>query len=225
MGDLLTVLAPILVVDVVNPVLLGLLVFAASSRRPFANSASLLVGHTVAYFLAGIAVSYGVEAVSEFLAERFRNPSTIDFVIGLVVGVFCLSVALRSRGRPAAAEKAPEWELTPAKCFAFGGVVNFIGVPFALPYFAAVDQILKAGLPAAQSITVLGIYNLGYALPFATVPLAVLAMGERAKPLLEKLNTGLKSAAAVAMPWLIGLLGVWLVFDAAWYFIVGRPIV
>lgn len=225
MGELIAILTPILVVDVLNPVLLGVLVFAAGSQRAFANSAAMLAGHTIAYFLAGIAVSYGVETVSAFLTERLENPQTIDFVIGLVVGVLCFRIALRSGGRTGQSAKSLDWELTPARCFAFGGIVNFIGVPFALPYFAAVDQILKAELAVGQAVTVLAGYNLAYALPFAFVPVAVLMLGDRARPVLERLNTRMMSVASTAMPWLIGLLGAWLVFDAAWYFIVGQPIV
>jgi len=36
--------------------------------------------------------------------------------------------------------------LTPVKAFGLGAVINFVGIPFALPYFAALNQILKADL-------------------------------------------------------------------------------
>jgi len=44
--------------------------------------------------------------------------------------------------------------LTPLTAFGFGAVINLIGLPFALPYFAALDQILKADLTVTDSVTV-----------------------------------------------------------------------
>ncbi len=93
-----------------------------------------------------------------------------------------------------------------------------------VPYFAAVDQILKADLVLNQSLTVLAIYNVGYALPFAVVPAAVLIMGDRSKPMLASLNQIIVSFTTKSTPYLLGLLGLWLLFDAAYYFVMGVPV-
>ena len=219
MVELLAILFPILLVDVLNPVLFALLVVAAGSSRPVVNSSTMLLGHTAAYFLAGFAVSFGLEQMS----ERLANPERIDFAIGGVIGVLLIWAFFRMRGGAAPAADEPEWELTPLKCLGFGAMVNFIGIPFALPYFGAVDQIMKANLGTADSLTVLAIYNIGYALVFAVVPVSVAIVGDRAKPLLERINQFLVRASDVAMPWMILLLGIWLLIDAAHFFVVGKP--
>jgi len=210
MIDLLPTIFPILLVDMLNPVLFAMLVFAAGSSRPVANSSALLVGHTLAYFIAGIAVSLGIEQV----AQRLANPHPIDFAISGIIGLGLLwmLVSTKKNGAPTANE--PEWNLTPAKCLGFGAVVNFIGVPFALPYFAVVDQILKADLSTAESLTTLAIYNSCYALPFVIVPATVAISGESAKPTLEKINGFLGRASDIVMPWMFGLLGIALVADS-----------
>lgn len=214
MFELLPTLFPILLVDMLNPVLFAVLVFAAGSSRPVANSAAILIGHTLAYFVAGVAISHGIEQV----AERLANPHRIDFVLSGIVGIGLLWMVVRTRkdGAPVASE--PEWQLTPAKCLGFGAIVNLIGVPFALPYFAVIDQILKADLPAAESLATLAIYNVAYALPFVVVPAAVGISGESAKPLLEKINGVLARASDILMPWMFGLLGVALLADSIAYF-------
>ena len=51
-------------------------------------------------------------------------------------------------------------------------------------------------------------YNLAYALPFAIVPVLVLVMGDRAKPLLRRINEVLVRGADMLMPWLMLLLGL-----------------
>jgi cytochrome c biogenesis protein CcdA len=224
MIETFVLILPILFVDVMNPVLLGTLVFAASTQRPVANSISLLAGHTLSYYLVGVLISLGVEKISSAVEEWYLNPSSIDFVIGAVIGIACLYWAFEARGKNVGKAKSPDWEFSPLKCFGFGAVVNFISVPFAIPYFAAIDQIFKADLALGQSLTVLAIYNIGYALPFAIVPVTVLLMGDLSKPLLEKINNALIAITEKSTPYLLGLLGIWLLFDAGYYFIAGTPV-
>lgn len=218
MFDLLPAILPILLVDILNPVLFAVMVFAAGSRRPVVNSLALLLGHTLAYFVAGVAVAHGIDR----LAERLANPQRIDFVLSGIIGLGLLWLVVPANKAEAAAANEPDWELTPARCLGFGAIVNFIGIPFALPYFAVVDQILKAELSAAMSFTALGIYNAGYALPFLVVPMAVAIAGDRAKPVLEKINRFLVKASDVLMPWMLGLLGLALVADSISYFYRGE---
>ena len=221
MIDLLAVVLPILLVDILNPVLFAMLVFAAGSNRPVANSSAILAGHTLAYFVAGVAIAHGMEQIS----DRLANPHQIDFIISGLVGVGLLLMVLptKKKGAPTATE--PEWELTPLKCFGLGAVVNFVGIPFALPYFAVVDQLLKADLSMTGSLVVLAIYNLGYALPFIIVPAMVAVSGEGAKPLLEKINGYIGKASDLLMPWMFGALGLVLVADSVAYFYRGSGLI
>jgi len=218
MFELLPILFPILLVDILNPVLFAVLVFAAGSSRPVANSSAILIGHTLAYFVAGVAISHGIEQV----AERLANPQRIDFVLGGIVGVGLLWMAVSTKKDGAPTANEPEWELTPAKCLGFGAIVNFIGVPFAIPYFAVIDQILKADLSTAESFATLVVYNVSYALPFVVVPVTIAVSGESAKPLLEKINGFLVRISDIVMPWMLGLLGLALLADSIAYFYRGE---
>lgn len=212
-----TVLIPILLTDVVNPVLFAFLVYAAGSPRPVLLSSAMLLGHTLAYLTAGIVLALFMERIADYLS----NPHTIDFVIELVLGAVLVWLALRSRSDTG---KRPDNEtpvLTLAGAFGFGAMVNFIGIPFAVPYFAAIDQILKADLSTAQAVGTLLGYNLAYALPFTVVPLLSAVMGERARPLLERVNRFLDRVSGVLMPVMLGLIGLFLLADAASYFIRG----
>jgi cytochrome c biogenesis protein CcdA len=103
-------------------------------------------------------------------------------------------------------------------------VVNFIGIPFAVPYFAAIDQVLKADLSVLQSVLMLLSYNLAFALPFAMVPLLSAAMGEKARPILARINALLDRVSNVLMPLMLGLLGIVLLADAIKYFVSGTAL-
>ena len=220
MNELFAVIPPLLLVDVLNPVLFAVLIFAAGSSRPVANSSALLLGHTLAYFVVGIAASYAVDA----LVERLANPKPIDIGIELVVGLACLYSVLASREGGASEPRNPVGDLQPPRALLYGVIINFIGAPFALPYLAVVSQILDADISTAAAVLILVAYNVAYALPFAMVPLLVMVMGDRAKPMLRKINDTLVRGTDMLMPWLMLLLGLWLTADAVLFFVAGQAL-
>jgi threonine/homoserine/homoserine lactone efflux protein len=213
MYELLAVVTPLLLIDVLNPVLFALLILAAGGGRPVANSSALLLGHTLAYFMVGLLASTGIER----LAARLDNPQPVDFVIEFVLGIGFLYAALASRKGGASESRNPEGELTPLKCMAYGAIINFIGAPFALPYLAAVSEIVQANLPTATSVMVLAGYNLLYALPFLLVPGLIAATGDEARPVLERINRFLERSTDLLMPWLMLGLAIWLLADVYKY--------
>ena len=218
MTDLLPSLIPLLVVDVLNPVLFALLVVAVGSIRPLANSTAFLAGHTASYFLSGVVIALGLNEI----IDRLNNPRPVDFVIELFIGMFCLWGAWASQNGKTGETKTPSAELTPTYCFGFGAIVNFTGVPFALPYFAAINQILKANLSVESSIFLLIFYNIAYALPFLMVPILIALIGEDCKPFVLKISNLLTAIADRAMPVVMLLLGIALIGDALAYLIVGE---
>ncbi len=218
--DIWIVLFPILLTDVVNPVLFAFMVFAAASKRPVLVSSSMLLGHTMAYFGAGIILALFMDSITEF----FANPRLIDFIVELVLGVILLWVAFGARKNTGKRPEETTTEFSVIGAFGFGAVINFIGIPFAVPYFAAIDQILKTDSTTTQSVLLLLSYNLAFALPFALVPVLSAVMGERARPVLMRINQGLDKVSGVLMPLLLGLVGLALLADAITYFVRGSSL-
>ena len=114
------------------------------------------------------------------------------------------------------------FELTPLKAFATGAVVNIVGIPFALPYFAAISQILKADLSVTSSILMVAIYNSLYAVPFLVVPILTAMLGESSKPLLATLNRKLDKVSGFIMPPLLALVGIALGIDSLRFLVTGK---
>ena len=218
MNEIWAVLIPILIADVVNPVLFASMVYAAGTKRPIMNSGSILLGHTLAYFCAGLVLALGLDQIT----DRLLNPQQVDYFIGLLIGILLLGVAFRPRKESKKSTTVGSGDLTPLKALGLGAVVNFVGIPFALPYFAALDQILKADLAATESVIVLIGYNLLYPLPFIFVPALVSVFGERSGPLLQRINDLLNRVSSFLMPVLLFLAGIALVIDAIRYFVTGE---
>ena len=221
MIEVLSGLLPILLVDIVNPVLFGFMVIAAGTARPILHSSMLLIGHTAAYLVAGVLLANGLESI----ADRLENPKDVDFLISLIVGLVCLAVVIPAKKSPAKKKTEEDGvNLNPASAFAWGAAVNFVGIPFALPYFAALSQILVADISNTEAVLALVSYNVLYALPFTVVPLLIAISGDASRALLQRVNQFLDKASGFLMPIMLGGLGLFLVADAVIYFRGGVPL-
>lgn len=217
MEGLWAVLLPILVADVLNPVLFAFLVYAAGSSRPIINSCVMLLGHTLAYFIAGIVIALGIDSVT----DRLANPQRIDYFLGLGIGAILVWAAWRTRKGESKKPEADGGDLSTGQALGLGAMVCLFGLPFGVPYFAAIDQILKADLDTPSALLVLTGYNLLYTTAFLVVPILVALLGEQSRPLLQRINNWLTQASNLLIPLLLLVLGVALIADAIMYFTQG----
>jgi cytochrome c biogenesis protein CcdA len=224
MADLIIVLIPIFLLDVLAPGLLALVILLSATDRPVANPLSLLVGHTVTYFLGGVLLAQGVEQLTDALLHQWMQPRNLDFAIGVVIGLVCLAWALKPGKEPVKSPQMSEPDPKPAKCFVFGAVLRTVSLPLALPYFAAISEILKADLTTSESLIVLTTYNLAYVFPYALTLLLIVVLGDRVRPWLARANDKILSFGTAIVPWLVAALGVWLIFDAAYFWTVGEAV-
>jgi len=138
-----------------------------------------------------------------------------------VIGVILLWVGFLSWKTEKSEQAEESRSLTPLSAVGLGMIVNFMGLPFALPYFAALDQILKADLTPMTSLTVLAGYNVLYALPFALVPVLSATSGQKIQEVLRKINDWLVGISNFLMPILLVLVGLALIVDSLIYFVTG----
>jgi len=228
MTTLIGYLIPIVIADVINPVLLAAVVYALASRRPYATSISVLAGWFSVYLLAGVILAEGIDWIS----ARLASPGPIEFGVQLAVGALMLWVgiqAMRASAPPRRTAKKPEFNesrgLGAGAAFLLGASINLIGLPFALPYFAAVDQIVKADPEYVTGLFVLVLYNILYILPFLMVIALQAIFRERSRPWLERLSYWMERLASVLIPGLLLLLGAALLVDAIVYFATGAPLI
>ena len=229
MNELWAIGGAILAVDVANPVLLAAVMLAVSGERPITTSVAVIIGHTVAYFLAGVLIVFGLadwlQELVQPLIDQFNSPRLIDYVFGMIIGVLLIWVALQWRTDPPKPSEKPRQPKSPGLVPAvlFGAVVNFAGMPFALPYFAFIAEILQA--PESVRWTALIVYNLAYAVPFLIVPAAVAVVGPSIMPLLNKVNTFVERYSVYILPLIFIGLGIFMILDAGFYFVRGTGLI
>jgi len=98
-------------------------------------------------------------------------------------------------------------------------------LPFAVPYFAAVNQIVKADPEYVTGLFVLILYNILYILPFLGVIAVQAIFREQSRPMLERLSARMDRIGNVLLPGLLLLLGGALLIDAIVYFATGAPLI
>lgn len=216
----------ILLVDVANPVLLAAVILAVSTRRPYITSLALITGHTFAYFFVGTLIILGS---ADFLAgvfspviDRIANPQVLDYVISLVLGLALIGIAMFWKvSPPKPTEKQSEQEQGGTlSAFLFGATINFIGIPFALPYFAFINQLYK--LEEGQMLGALLVYNLLYGLPFLLVPASLAIFGKAVLPMLRSINEFVEMHSVYILPIILGLVGLTISIDAVLFFVFGE---
>ncbi len=226
MSEIWGVALSVLIVDIANPVLLAAVILAVSTPRPYIKSLALIAGHTLAYFFVGALIILGL---ADFLADvfapvidRIANPQVIDYVISLVLGLALIGIAVSWKtSPPKPADKQPEQEQgSTLSAFLFGATVNFIGIPFALPYFAFINQLYK--LEEGQMLGALLVYNLLYAVPFLLVPASLAIFGKAVLPMLRSINAFVEKHSVYILPIMLGLIGLTISIDAVLFFVSGE---
>jgi cytochrome c biogenesis protein CcdA len=226
---LFTFLTPISLADSLSLVPLCIVPLAVllAGRRPLFGSVSFLAGIVVPYYLFGVLLLLGIDPVFDRIhAALSKDPDTLDLIvqiaIGIVLVIFGYRVATARRTR--AAKKLSTDEMGPLQAFGIGFGFTLAGAWGAFPYFAAVDQILKADLTALPSLLALLWYNLVFVAPLAGLVVIGKLAGRRAEAILDAVRRFTEKLWPRVVVAVLVLLGVVLVADAiGWFF--DRPLI
>jgi len=232
MVDLLATLAPISLVDSLSLMPFALVVLATllSGPRPYVASMSFLAGIATSYFAAGVLIAVGlggvIARVTAGVAHWYKNPAAIDYVLGMLIGLALIVLGYRwaTARRQRAERKSAAAGMTPAQAFLLGAGATLAGLWGALPYFAAVDQILKAGISTGQGILALAYYNA----IFVAIPLGLVVarafLGRRGDDLLATVNRLLSIWGKRLLVAGMILLGAVMIADGVGW-LLGRPLI
>ena len=147
----------------------------------------------------------------------------VEILIGVVMLFFGLKIADRRRSR-SESRTAPA-AATPVAAFSFGFMLNVVGFPGAIPYFAAADQIAKADLPSGEAILAVVYYVLVFVLPLSMLTLLHRLAGPGINKFLQSVNAFFGIWGRRLMMVLLILLGLALIVDGTLYFLRGEPLV
>lgn len=191
---LLLVLTPIALVDSlsVTPLSAVPLLAILGSRRPLLNSTSFLSGIFIPYLAIGVLALVGlsglIDWLNEWLDAFLHRPDTLDMTLQLVIGVAMLAFGWKlTDARKDEGERGAGPEIEWKGSFTLGFTMTVVGIPGALPYFAAIDQMLRADLAMPETGLALLYYNVFCSLPLVGIVVIRSIMGERSDAIFERL--------------------------------------
>lgn len=199
MLELLLTLTPISLLDSMSAVPIAVIPLAIilNGRQPLLGSIGFISGGFVSYFLFGILLLMGVDTFIDKYAEMFisyvkSEPNFVELVIQIILGFVMIYFASQfSKKVPQGSStrtREYQTDITPLQAFTISATINIIGMWGALPYFAAIAQILKANLDTVPMISSLVYYNAIFALPLIGFIILRAVLGDRAQGALDKIT-------------------------------------
>ena len=231
MVELLTVLTSIGLLDSASiiPLCIVTLVVLLAGPSPFLRSVALILGIFAVYFACGFLILLGLQSafdeINAYAVRLWKAPETEELIFQILIGIILFAFGLRiTRGRKKRAEKPVASSMTALQAVLAGAGLTIVGLPGALPYFAAIDLTLRAELTLMQRILVLGYYNIVFVAPLAAIVVLRLALGERSQSTLDEVKRFFDRWGQRVIVVLLMTLGVVLIVDGiGWVF--GYPLI
>jgi threonine/homoserine/homoserine lactone efflux protein len=219
MGETFGQMLPIAIAIAVSPAPILVAVLMLVSARPRANGLSFMAGWIVGIAALGTVVLVLAGAAD---ASDDGDPSTWVSLLRLAFGVALLLLALKQwLGRPRTGYDAPmpAWmgamhAFTPLKAAGVGVGLSALNPKNALFVMAAAAIEAQAGLSAGRQALVWVVFTVVATLGIAVPVVIYFALGERAPPLLDRLNVWLMANKSAVMAVLCLVIGATLIGDA-----------
>ena len=231
LADLLVVLTPIGLLDSTSiiPLCIVLLVMLLAGPNPIVRSCALIFGIFVAYLAFGLLVLFGLQAIIDrieaYVDRLWVNPNLEELIVQIVIGVVLCVVAWRMIAKDKkSADKPTPTSMTAIQAFVSGAVLTIVGLPGAVPYFAAIDLTLRADLSTAEEIGALVFYNVVFVLPIAAIVILRVVLGNRSQRLLDGIKRFFDTWGQRVIVALLAVLGVILILDGIGW-LIGYPLI
>ncbi len=228
---MLVTLTVIALIDAMSILPLSVVVLSVlfGGKRPYLSAGAFLAGVFLSYLMLGLAVMFGLNVVFEQLnswaARWWTAPDPEELALQILIGAVLIWMAVRLARHPERSnEKRVEEAISPANAFLTAVGLNIVGLPGALPYFGAIDQILRADLPISNMVLVLVYYNVVFTFPQAAIAVALAVMGQRIQPFLNGLVSFFETWGRWIIITAVGLLGLVMVADGVGWFM-GYPLI
>jgi len=231
MAELLGVLTPIAFLDAgsIIPVAIVPMAVFLATVRPYETSSGYIAGIFLPYVGFGVVIAFGlgwvIEALDTWFQRFYAEPNVVELVVQVILGLAAVWFGARMLSKPTEqATDQPKREATPADAFALGAGTILVGLPGALPYFAAIDQVLRSDLNPGSNVMALIYYNIIIVLPLLGMIVLHAVMGDASRPLFERIAAFSSRWGGRAFALLLLIFGALLVVDGVSFLAFDYPI-
>jgi len=232
MLDLLITLTTISLLDSLSAVPIAIIPLAIilNGRSPALGALSFIAGGFLVYLIFGIVIALGLDTLIDGYADKVisyikSEPDCVELVIQILLGFIMIYFAwqLSKKVPDMAQQKSYDSDIRPTQAFTLSASINIIGMWGALPYFAAISQILKVDVETPAMLWLLIYYNFIFALPLIGFVILRKIAGKSADKLLNYIAELFTRWGKQVIVISLYLLGSLLIADGIGWFI-GLPI-
>ncbi|HET6497719.1 MAG TPA: GAP family protein [Coriobacteriia bacterium] len=204
----------IALVDSLNPTLFAGEVLVLRGSRPERRALAYIAGVVTVNLIVGVVLAAGVMAFATAYLAQIGPAVWLVLQTGAGVALLVFGLVYPASGRDlfGARREPPKGVAGP---YLFGFVLTLTEMTTAVPYFAAMALLGEAGLPHAQMLFWLVVYNLIFALPLIALVGAHRLLRRGFEPLVRRLDEWVRSRGRIALKYACLLLGVVMLGDAA----------
>ena len=231
MNTLVVVLTSIGLLDSTSmiPISIVPIVILLSSRKPYVGSAAFLSGIFVTYFLTGLLMLFGLnsvfDSINAYLTRWMKEPHMLELVFQVVLGILLFYFGIRpAKARQNKGDRGVGDSVTPLQAFTVAAGLVIIGIPGAIPYLAAIDQILRTDLSFIKSTLALLYYNIVFILPMTAMVFIRVIFRKQSDRILGAISRFMDKWLAHIIKVLLVLLGAAMVVDGV-FWMLGKPLV
>lgn len=219
MTEIITALTTISLLDSTSMMTVATvpMILLLSSRRPLQAAFVFIAGTFITYFVLSVLVFLGLDSLIDAAEVRFEewktNPRTVCLYIEIAIGLLLLVTAIVMMNP---SKKPPERQpgsVSPSSVFVFAATLVVVGLPGAIPLFAAIDVMLRAGVGDATAVWLLLYYNVVFVLPLVALVIIRAALGDRSTPVFEAISRFFSAWGKRIVIVVLLLLGLALVAD------------
>ncbi len=230
MIDLTFILFAIALVDSTSMIPIGLFPLAAilGGRKPVIGGLSFISGIFLVYTLSGVLLLLGFDLVFEIIGPSisrwWNQPNIVELGLQIVVGTLLLVYGLRQYRLPEISASSDSAKpVSPVGAFTLGSSLTVIGIPGAVPYFGAIERILRADLSSMASMGALIYYNFVFVLPFFVLFLLRILTPNQSKSIFGSISLLINRWSKPAIVGGFIILGIVLIADSIGWFL-GYPL-
>lgn len=214
--ELLAIIGGLALLDTLSPATIGVTVYLLLTERGRLGSRLLVYLSVVAgvYFVLGVGLMFGLDALFNTLASWFQNRvvSWILFIIGAVLFIGSFYVPEKKKH-----ELPQPKSKSLLSMVALGLTTSFIEAGTAFPYFGAIGLMTNSGMQVYEWMPVLAGYNGIMVLPPLILYVLHAMFGRSMEGMLDRLRVKVAKLSGSALSWVMCIVGVILVMSSLDY--------
>lgn len=204
--------------DSINPSALLATLYLLNRERPAAAVATYMAGVFATYLTIAVLLMLGLDAVITRFEDALFSPTAYGIQLAAGAAMLIYSLAADSKKGPGVREERVSGATGFAALLALGVVITVVEMTTAFPLFGAVGLLTYQQWPVHQWLPALVAYTVIFVLP----PFVLLGLHAAVGRWLERRFAGLRErlerAGRETVLWIIGIIGFYLILDAAVYF-------